>query len=113
MKELAGTVLALILSATPTWAATYNVTSPDYTIVNNYTNCTVGTCVDYSTSLSASGNFTTSAALAANLSNAVIASDITSYSFSDGLNSFASSDPETRLQRFSVSTDSNGNITSL
>lgn len=59
----------------------------------------------------ASGSFTLSTPLAANLSFYSAISKLTSYSFSNGITTFTSSDPNSRFATLVVSTDSAGNIT--
>ena len=82
--------VALLLAcaiALPAFATTYTFTSPSYSFVIPFTPpCTVGTCVNYTTSMNVAGSFTTAAPLAANLLNTDVRGAITSYSFNDGLN---------------------------
>jgi hypothetical protein len=94
----------------PAYSATYVYTGSNYATVVDHTTCTAGTCADYSTSMSATGSFTTAAALPPNLSAVEITPLVTSYSFSDGLNTYTSSDPNGRVVEFRVSTDGSGAI---
>jgi hypothetical protein len=56
------------------------------------------------------GKFTTAAAWAANLSNSDITSQITSYSFSDGIDTIAGTDPNARIYAFNIWTSASGII---
>ncbi|MBK6804248.1 MAG: hypothetical protein IPG84_04990 [Betaproteobacteria bacterium] len=56
------------------------------------------------------GQFTTASPLAPNLPLASVLAQVTSYSFSDGVNSYASSDPNARVIEFKVATDAAGAI---
>ena len=104
--------VALLLAcaiALPASATTYTFTSPSYSFVIPFTPpCTVGTCVNYTTSMNVAGSFTTAAPLAANLLNTDVRGAITSYSFNDGLNTYSSSDPNVRLLAMELSTDASG-----
>ncbi len=92
------------------WAATYTFTTPDYTSTTDFTNCTTGPCMNYTTSMNTSGSFTVATPLGPNLTNSNIASLVTSYSFSDGINTYSNTNPNSRLFEFLVSTDASGNI---
>jgi len=94
----------------PAYSATYVYTGLNYTNFINHTTCTAGTCADYTTSMSATGSFTTAIPLAPNLSAVEIAPLVTSYSFFDGLNTYTSGDPNGRIYQFQVSTDASGAI---
>ena len=92
-------------------ATTYAATAPNYTTLVNFTSCDAGPCSNYSTAMSPSGWLTTSAPLAANLTNFSVEPVLAGFSFSDGLNTYASTDPSTVVFRFLVSTDASGSIT--
>jgi hypothetical protein len=94
-------------------AATYSAaTTGHYTTKNDFTVCNGGPCQNYTTAMIPSGSFTTAAPLAANLSNAPIAAQITSFSFNDGINTYANTNPNVRLFQATVSTSATGSITS-
>jgi hypothetical protein len=92
-------------------AATYTITSPNYNSLSNYSTCTTGTCANYTTQTNVTGSFTTTSPLAPNLSSVDVTSQVTSYSFSDGLNIYTNTDPNARVASFRVVTDGAGAIT--
>lgn len=94
-------------------AATYTAaTTGPYTTKTDFTVCSGGPCQNYTLAMTPSGSFTTATPLAANLSNANIAAQITSFSFNDGINTYASTDPNVRIYSATVSTSATGSITS-
>lgn len=94
-------------------AATYSAaTTGTYTTKSDFAVCSGGPCQNYTLAMTPSGSFTTSAPLASNLSNANIAAQITSFSFNDGINTYASTDPNVRIFQANVSTSATGSITS-
>jgi len=98
-------------SPAPQPPTTYLYSSPFYALVNNNSTCTVGTCASYTTAMRITGSFTTAGPLAANLALANIASLVTSYSFNDGVNTIANTDPDARIVAFQVTTDGSAGIT--
>jgi len=92
-------------------ATTYTFSAPNYTVVANDTTCTVGTCGSFTTAMTVAGSFTTSSPLAANLANHDITSQVTSFTFSNGMNTFSSGDPNVRVYSFTVDTDAAGTVT--
>ncbi|MDA8457201.1 IPTL-CTERM sorting domain-containing protein [Acidovorax sp. GBBC 3334] len=114
-KFLLGLVAAV--AAGTSFGATVNVTSTgNYTTIQNYTNCTTvpaSLCANFLTTHNVSGSFTTAGALPANAANLEIGSTVTSYSFSNGLDTVASTDTNARLNTLRISTDASGNITSV
>lgn len=91
---------------------TYTATVSSYTSVSNFISCPAGqTCENYTTSMSQSGSFTVSTPLAPNLLNSNIAAMVTSYSFSDGINTYSSTELDSRLNQIRVTTDGSGVIT--
>lgn len=116
VRALAGLFVALWFAGMANAQATYTFTGGTYSATSNHTaaDCTaVGGCADYSTAQSIAGSFTVAAPLAANLTNsAVSASAVSSYSFSDGINTISSSNPGARILSLSVTTNSSGTITS-
>lgn len=114
-KILLGTVLAL--AAGTSFGATVNINSTgNYASLQNYTNCTTtpaSLCANYLTTNNVTGTFTTAGNLPASASNLEIGSTVTSYSFSSGLDTVASTDPNARLNTLRISTDASGNITNV
>lgn len=100
------------IMATSGWAsATYTFTSTNYSGVTTFTSCAVGPCANYTTSMHITGSFTLASALPPNFSGATdISSQITAYSFSDGINTYANTDPNARIYQFNIATDGTGNI---
>jgi hypothetical protein len=81
----------------------YSATVTPYASVNNFTAapCPVGqSCVNFTTSMTQSGSFTVAAPLAPNLTSVDIHASVLSYSFSDGVNTYSSIDPSSRLYFF-------------
>ncbi len=111
MRKLPVVCAAAFLTSSG-WAATYTFTSGDYTGISDFTSCTTGPCMNYTTSMSASGSFTVPTPLGPNLNNSNIASQVTSYSFSDGINTYSNTNPNSLVYEFMVSTNANGNISS-
>ena len=101
MKKFLLGLVALLATASAFAATTYTYTGPAYTLVT-------GT---YTTSMQITGSFTTAAPLAPNLSDVDITGQVTSYSFSDGVNTYTNSDINARIFAFKVSTDASGTIT--
>ncbi|MDP5240314.1 hypothetical protein Q9Q94_12295 [Uliginosibacterium sp. 31-16] len=93
-------------------ASTVSVAS-QYTSVSNYTFCSAGTCSLYSTTMGVNGSFKPASPLAANLTNQDISASLESFSFSDGINTYASTDSSVRVFYFQVTTDANARITAL
>lgn len=96
-------------------AATYTYAGVPYTAaaITNYSSCTAGTCANFTAAMAQSGSFTTVAPLPANLNDADIAALITSFSFSDGLTPFISSDPDTTLVGAQASTNASGGVLAI
>ena len=99
--------------ATNGWAAaTYTFSSDNYFSIANFSSCDSGPCANYTASMSLTGSFTLASALPPNFSGgADITSQVTAYSFSDGVNTYASTNPNSRIYNFAVVTDGSGNIT--
>ena len=93
-------------------AVTYTFTGPNYSLLTPFTSCTIGSCANFTTSMNVQGSFTTSVPLAANLTFQDISTQILSYSFTDGIDTFTNTDPNTRISFFTVSTDAFGRFTS-
>ena len=106
--RVTGSILLAVLSS-PAFATTYTFTSPNYTSATDFTApCTAGNCQNYTTAMHVAGFFTTAAPLAANLVNADVRAQVTSFSFSDGINTFVNTDPKVRLIALSLSTNVSG-----
>ncbi|MDP3519219.1 MAG: hypothetical protein Q8S02_01210 [Hydrogenophaga sp.] len=89
----------------------YSVHTENYVSVTNFSNChTNQLCVNYGLQSRQSGSFIVASPFASNLSNQDISPLVISYSFSDGINTYNSSDPNARIHVFRISTDSNGKI---
>jgi len=115
MKRLAlGALCALALASTGQ-AATFTYTGSPFTNVMPYSGgCPTGVCANFTTSMRVTGSITTSAPLAPNLANQDVTAQVTAYSFSDGVNTFASSDPNVKLYYpFMATTDASGNLTAM
>jgi hypothetical protein len=91
---------------------TYTATVGNYASVVDFTSCPGGeTCTNYTTAMRQSGSFTVATALAPNLPVSDITASVTSYSFSDGINTYSSANPSDRLYEIYVATDGAGSIT--
>ncbi len=114
-KFLLGTVLAL--TAGTSFGATVNINSAgNYASLANYTNCTTvpaSLCANYLTTHNITGTFTTTGPLPASANSLEIGSTVTSYSFTSGLDTVASTDANARLNTLRISTDASGNITAV
>ena len=92
-------------------ATVYSFTGPVYSSFFNFTSpCGTGPCANYPPGSRLTGQFTTAAPLASNLSHVVVNPQVTSFNFTDGLNSYSSANPNVRGNQFTVSTDAGGNI---
>lgn len=100
--------LAAALLQAGAWAATYTYTGPAYSPpdLHNFTSCPPGTgnCGAYTTAMAQTGSFTTAAPLPSNLNSQDITAQLTSYSFSDGLTTYSSGDPQVTLVSVSATT---------
>ena len=106
-------ILASLLLSPSVWAQTtvYTYTG-NVLFVSNYTPpCGTGPCANYPSGAHWTGQFTTASPLPSNLSSYTeVTSQVTSFSFSDGLNVFSDSNPNMRVGFFFVETDAGGNI---
>ena len=104
--------LAIALFTVGAQAAAYSYTGGNfYAPITNETTCaSPQSCGQLTTSLRVTGTFTTATPLAANLSNANILANVTSYSFSNGATTIAL-DPASRISSFRVTTNAAGAIT--
>ena len=101
MKQLVllfATLLGLLHSPT-LWgqAKAYIYTGPVWESFDNFKEpCAAGPCANYPMGSRATGRFTTAAPLASNLTPVNILPQVISFSFSDGLNTYSSIDPNVR-----------------
>ena len=103
-----------LLVSPSSWAqaTVYSFTGPIYSSFTNFTSpCATGPCANFSPGSRLTGQFTTAVPLASNLSDVVINPQVTSFSFTDGVNTYSSANPNVRPNTFRVSTDAGGNIT--
>lgn len=115
MRILAALVVyGVAVAAHATITYTYSYTGQPYSkgkIANFTPPCGAGSCANYSGTMSITGSFTTAAPLPPNLpSRTDIPGLVTSYSFTDGINLFSSTDPNSRRYEVRAQTDSSGNI---
>jgi len=104
-------ILTLLLAglALPALATTYTYAGASYTSTNPFIPpCAAGLCANYTTAMRLTGSFTTATPLAADLANVDIRAQVTAFSFTDGINTYSSSDPNARMILFNASTDSAG-----
>ena len=117
MKTMASAMVYLAA----TWGASANATSYLITAAGNYTQaglvpytlCVTAPawpCTNYTSTQSVSGHFTVPTVLAADLDKVSIAGMVGAFSFTDGINTYASSDTHARVLVFSVTTDPGGNL---
>lgn len=92
----------------PNVPTTYYIASGPYTTRFPHSTCGSGTCADYPLAARITGSFTTVLPLPANLPATEISGLISAYSFSDGVNTYASIDPNVRVGVFQVQTDAGG-----
>jgi len=91
---------------------TYSYVGPAATTFVDFTApCGTGPCANFPPGTQLTGQFTTAAPLPANMSGSNISSLVTSFSFTDGLNTYSSADPGVRVYNFTVATDAGGNVT--
>ncbi|MDD2925012.1 IPTL-CTERM sorting domain-containing protein [Rhodoferax sp.] len=113
MKKIWIMLWAAVL-ASNVWADTYSYTGGTYIAITNHTTSALGSVGDYLNTMKVTGTLTTAAPLAANLAGANVTAQITAYSFSDGLTTFASTDANIRLySNIIVSTNATGQIIGL
>lgn len=112
-KSLWAFAAALFLSNA--WGATYNYTAQAYSSVLNHTGpCATGDCQDYAGSMQLTISITTPTPLPGSLTGYDISAVATSYSVNDGVQTFASADPQVRLIfPFRVDTNAAGQITAV
>ena len=111
--------LASIMAASSWAATTYTFTGVNFPLgvpaagvggIANFTVCNVGPCASFTTAMRVTGSFTVAAALPPNLASSNITSQVTAYSFTNGIATWANTNPNSRIADFIVSTDGSGNI---
>jgi hypothetical protein len=96
------------------WAATYTYTGSPLTQSNPfYGPCAAGPCANFPAGATVHGWFTTATPLGSSLPNIDLDASVTGYSFTDGINTYSSEDPDSRVVSFIVGTDASGNITTV
>lgn len=94
------------------WAATYTYTGSPFTQSKPFYACASGPCANFPAGAMVNGWFTTAAPLEAGLPTTDIW-NVTGYSFTDGINTYSSADPNSRVWSFIVGTDASGNISAV
>lgn len=110
---MAGAALSACPPASAQVTRYYGEMRTSYSDFQDRTACPLGShgsCQDFPRTARLAGWFETAAPLQPNLDESEIRALVTSYSFSDGLNTYSSSDPDVRAFIFRVSTDSGSNI---
>jgi len=108
---LISATLLLAANGAQAQSTVYTATSGAYTSKTDFTACVTGPCQNYALAMSASGSFTTASPLAANLISTDVSGSVTSFTFSDGINTYASTNPAVRVYRFQITTNASGAIT--
>jgi hypothetical protein len=105
---------ALALATCSAWAATtYTFTGDNYTQIQPFTTCSGPiACYSYTASMKATGWFTTASPLGANLAYTDLSGQVTAYSFNDGINTIASTDPNARIVSMLVETNGSAQFSS-
>ena len=92
--------------------ATYAIAEPAYTALFNYSApCQQAPCATYTTAMAITGSFTVDVPLAPDLPLQDVYPQVTSFQFSDGVNTYRSDDPGVRVSVLMVATDASGAIT--
>ncbi len=76
----------------------------------DYTSCPAGPCQNYSRSSKVSGYFVTSERIPPNTWSVDVSDKVTHYHFTDGINTYSSSNPNSRISGFFVNTSSTGDL---
>lgn len=105
-------ILLLMIVAAPFAMAdaVYTYTGPVYTVVSTFTACGPRPCANY-TGKRITGFITTRLPVQPNSTTTLLSGDIVTFSFSDGVFTYASGDPDVRLDGFSLTTDAQGQVT--
>jgi hypothetical protein len=93
-------------------ATKYTYTGGPYTDFTDYYDspCTAGPCAKFPAGGAVSGWFTTASPLANVSKNSEITPLVTAYSFTDGITTYSSADPNSRIYTMQVEADASGNI---
>jgi hypothetical protein len=105
-----------LMATTQVWAVTYIFTGSVYDTVLNYTSCTTAPslCTNFPPTARVRLTFSTSIPLNPNLAGDDITALVTAYVLTDGVNTYSSTDPDSRVYvPFSVTTDGNGQVTDI
>ena len=103
--------LACFVVANAATATAYVLEAQTYGVIANFTApCGTGPCANYTAAMQPTGVFQTASPLPPNLSFQNILPLVTAYSFTDGVNTYASNDPNVRAYDFAVETDPFGNV---
>jgi len=106
--------VVVLLTASPAQAlTTYTFSGPTFDTIDNHSTCVVGTCAEYTTAHRVTGTIITASVLNPNLGLQDISGLVSSWTFSDGVNTIASTQPAARVGQIHASTDGAGNITSV
>ena len=106
-------VIAGLCMSAGAWAtATYTVAMGPFSFgVGNFVPpCGTGPCANYAATTAITGKFATSIPLAGNLIDIDIAPIVTTYSFSDGINTYSSANQNCKVVIFNVATSADGTI---
>ena len=96
------------------WAATYTYTGSPFTQSTSfYAPCAAGPCANFPAGATVNGWFTTAAPLAGGLPLGDVYASVTGYSFTDGINTYSSADPNSRVYSFLVETHPSGNVAAV
>jgi hypothetical protein len=106
MLLIVGCLVAPLVGAT-----TYTYTAPPFTgYTPFYPPCVTGPCANVPTGAMLSGWFTTASPLVNVPKNWEISSSVTSFYFTDGINTYSSTDPNVRVYTIQMEADAFGNI---
>lgn len=106
-------VLGLLFAGAAAAQATYTFMPPgNYTVVqpDATPGCSIAPCADYTAGMTVMGSFTTASVLPPNFSGNAYPL-LQSFSFNDGLTTYASSDAQVTVRYFDLTTDATGAIT--
>lgn len=107
---LAGLGALLLSIGASAQTATYRYTGATWLLFTNFTSCGTGPCANYPPGSDATGQFTTATPLPSNMPVTNVLPLMTSFSFSDGVNTYSSADSGARVGDFSVATGPDGDV---
>lgn len=108
---LAALAVALAATSPAATATDYHVLTSILSGYQNHSTCSVGACTDYVPGLRMTGAFTTAAPIVS--PGADLATSVVSFSFTDGINTWSSADPNVRISQFQVAVDAGGRPTTM